>query len=354
MRDRNKVICIIATILAIFLFAGFYVWNSGVEAEKTRAIEQKIAQYDEDKRTAEQKAAEIEKKREEITAVIPGVACWGDDFTYGLGGIEKSFPSVLARLMENGGYLMPVENLGIYDEDSLTVLGRANAIPFIVKDEKNIVGQLEKDNITISSLNGEPVDPLLHENNPGVNPVTIDGVEGTLYGGVGSENIEKVEEYFFEPTDEGTTMTISAGTPIVTKGEVYKDYVSVLSIGNNGGWNDDPAVLVEQQKRFVETRGKNKDKYIIIGLVDGDRASNADTDALMSSAFGSRFLNIREYICTEALKNTELSDEDKAAAEKGEIPECYRYKNRGLNDDAYELIGEAVFNKLEELGYIIK
>lgn len=354
MRSRNKVICIIAIILAIGGFIGFYTWNSKVEAEKAEIVEQKIAQHDKEKEAAERLAKETEIKRAEITAVIPGVACWGDDFTYGLGGIEKSFPSVLEDLMDKNGYLMPVENLGIYDEDSLTVLGRANAIPFIVKNEKYIVGKMDKDVINIVSQNGEPVNPLLHENNPAVNPVTIEGVEGTLYGGVGSESVEKVKEYFFEPKDPGVSMTISAGTPIITQGKDYKDYVSVLSIGNNGGWNDDPAVLVEQQKRFVETRGKNKDKYIIIGLVDGNNETNAQADSLMASAFGDRFINIREYICNAALDNNELSDEDKAAALNGEIPQCYRYENRGLNDDAYELMGEAVFNKLEELGYIIK
>ncbi len=353
MKNSNKVICIVITILAICFFVGFYVWNSNIEEEKNIAVEERIAQHNKDKAAEKLEAEKKEIHRQQVRTVIPGVACWGDDFTYGLGGIEKSFPSVLAEHMEDNDYLMPVVNLGIYGEDSLTVLGRANAIPFVVKDEKQITGNMEQNIINITSVNGEPVDPLLHENNPGVNPVTIDGIEGTLYGGIASEDIDKVAEYFFAPDNADVSATIYAGTPIVTQGQEYVDYVSVLSIGNNGGY-DSIQTLVAQQQAFVETRGKNKDKCIIIGLLNGDNTSNADADRLMAQAFGNGFLNIRAYLCSEALQDTELSDEDKAAAERGEIPSCYRYENRGLNDVAYEKIGRAVFNKLEELGYIIK
>lgn len=353
MKNRNKVICIALTVLALCFFAVFYLWNSGIEEEKAQIVEEKIAQHNKDMEAEKRAEEEREARREQIKAIIPGIACWGDDFTYGLGGIEKSYPSVLEEYMKNNGYLIAVENLGIYGEDSLTVLGRANAVPYIVKDEKKITGYIEQDTVNICSLTGKPVNPLLHENNPGVNPVTIGGVEGILYGGVASENIDKVAEYFFVPTNANAGMTISAGTPIVTQGKDYADYVSVLSIGNNGGY-DNAEDLVAQQREFVRTRGKNKDKCIIIGLLYGDNTSNAEADRLMAEAFGDKFLNVRECICKEALKNTELSDEDKTAAEKGEIPPCFRYENRGLNDDAYEIIGKAVFDKLEELGYIIK
>ncbi len=354
MKNSSKAVCICILISVIAIFGAFYAWNSKEEVRKEEVIAERINNYNQKKAEAATEAEKKEKRRAEVTADIPGIACWGDNATYGLGGINNSYPSVLARLMEENDYLMPVENLGIYDEDTLTVLGRANAIPFIVKDEAYITGDMENDSINISSLNGEKVEPLLHETNPAVNPVTIDDVQGTLYGAVSGEDINSVDQFFFVPDEEGRPMTIPAGTPIVTQGEAYKDYVSILAIGDNGGWNNDPQTLINQQLAFVNTRGKNKDKYIIIGLLEGNNDTNAAVDKLMSDTFGDRFLNIRTYLCTEAVKDMDLSDEDKAAIEKGEVPPCFRYHNRGLNDNTYGIIGRLVFDKLEELGYIVK
>ncbi len=354
MKSSSKAVCICVIISAIALFGAFYAYNSKEEARKEEVITERINDYNAKKAESEAEAARKEKRKAEVTAVIPGIACWGDDSTYGLGGINNSYPSVLANLMEENNYLIPVENLGAYGENTITVLGRANAVPFVVKEEKEITGVMEQDDIVITSLNGEKVDPLLHEKNPAVNPVTINDVKGTLYGAVKSEDIENVAQFFFVPDEENTTMTIPAGTPIVTQGEDYKDYISILAIGDNGGWNDDPRTLVDQQLAFVNSRGKNKDKYIVIGLMKGDNTTNAAADKLMEETFGDRFLNIREYMCTEAVKDMDLSDEDKAAVKRGEIPPCFSYLNRGFNDNAYAIMGKLIFEKLESLGYIIK
>lgn len=354
MKNSSKALCICILITAIAVFGAFYAWSSREDARKEEIIAERINDYNERKAEDAAEAEQREKHRAEITAVIPGIACWGDDATYGLGGINNSYPSILKKLLEENDYLMPVENLGIYDEDTLTVLGRANAIPFVVKDEKTITEVMEEDDVNITSQGGEKVNPLLHEQNPAVNPVTINNVQGILYGAVSNEDLESVSQFFFVPDKFDGPITIPAGTPVVTQGEDYKDYISILAIGDNGGWNNDPQTLIDQQLAFIESRGKNKDKYIIIGLLEGDNTTNAEIDRLMSDTFGDKFLNVREYMCTEAVRDMKLDDEDKAAIEKGEIPPCFRYQDRGLNDNAYGIIGRLVFDKLEALDYIIK
>ena len=354
MDRKGRIIVLVISLIVLIAFSIFLIFNSKYESEYAMRMNEKIQNYYSLVEEQQRIQLEKEKRTAEIKEMIPGIACWGDDLTYGLGGMKNSYPSVLNNELILAGYDIEVKNLGVYGEDSLTVLGRANAIPFVIKEDCEIYANKYSE-LEIMSRTGEAVQPLLRSVNPGVNPVLINGIRGMLGGTVSSGTSESVNEYLFAPLELKDSTTVSAGTEIVTAGVEFVDYISILSIGENGGWGDDPSTLLSQQRSFVETRGLNKDKTIIIGLIKGNTITNNIADTIMSDAFGKNFINIREYLCNEGINksNIELSEEDKIAVNIGEVPKVF-YNDRGLNDEAYKLIGELLFEKLEELGYILK
>ena len=55
------------------------------------------------------------------------VACWGDSLTAGAGGDGVTYPQVLAERIAEKYTAVPVHNLGIGGENTVTILGRAGA-----------------------------------------------------------------------------------------------------------------------------------------------------------------------------------------------------------------------------------
>ena len=66
--------------------------------------------------------------------MIPGIVCWGDSLTYGSGGNGTSYPSVLEECLRNERMYIPVVNMGIGGENTVTIAGRAGAVPFRLKE----------------------------------------------------------------------------------------------------------------------------------------------------------------------------------------------------------------------------
>lgn len=356
----NKKTNIIYIILIIVILSGFTVYKV-YDNKKTAAEEERIQALREQYiREAKEEAAEKAAKERYYAAIresIPGIACWGDDMTYGKGGIESAYPHVLENLLYENGYMLPVYNNGVSGEDSLTVLGRQGAIPYVaeafkLKDVRDLVEIKIK-----SSYNGEEVNPLLRKRNPGVNPCSIAGINGTLYGYVNSADLDKVDTFYFARDNTGASVDVPDDTPIITSGNNYKDFINILAIGEHGGWKDNEE-LVDQNERFVEflKGSKNENSYLILGMTKGDSKSNAEIEKMMSDTFKEHYINVREYLTTSAMNDMGLTptDRDKKAMEIGKVPPSLMFDDNNLNDHAYEAIGKLVYNKLAELNYIKK
>ncbi len=101
---------------------------------------------------------------------------------------------------------------------------------------------------------------------------------------------------------------------------------------------------------------KNQDSYLILGMSKGTKEEYADLEAAMTEEFGEHYVNIREYLSTNAMKDLELepTENDNAMMAVGKVPESLMFDESNLNDDAYEAIGRLVYNKLVQLNYIKK
>ena len=104
------------------------------------------------------------------------------------------------------------------------------------------------------------------------------------------------------------------------------DYIPVIFMGYYGGWNYDPEELAEQEQKILDTFGANKDNYVIVGLAPADGSVDQATyDSTMKAKWGEHYIS---------------------AAEVTTVPVA---SQQGQSE-----IAQAVFQKLEELGYIRK
>ncbi len=104
------------------------------------------------------------------------------------------------------------------------------------------------------------------------------------------------------------------------------DYIPVIFMGYYGGWNYDPNELAEQEQKILDTFGANKNNYVIVGLAPADGSVDQATyDSTMKEKWGEHYIS---------------------AAEVTTVPVA---SQQGQSE-----IAQAVFQKLEELGYITK
>ena len=101
------------------------------------------------------------------------------------------------------------------------------------------------------------------------------------------------------------------------------DCIPVIFMGYYGGWDHDPAELADQQEQILNTF-QNKDQFIVVGTrpMDGSVTSEA-LDQVLSEKWGEHYISLANV--TQQLSATY---------------------------EAQQAMAEAVFQKLQELGYI--
>lgn len=318
-----------------------------------------------------------------IAAYFPGIVCWGDSLTVGAGGDGISYPDVLqshvnqlldsvhleAALKDgelalvNGGYQYllsekknklpdsPVINMGVGGEDTVTICGRNGSIPFVVAEDFVIPEETKAVEMKIRSSNGKEVWPL-GQGNAGMESINIGGIEGYI---TIKENAASASEqrYYYTRSKKGQETGIEAGTEIITHGSThYLDYLTVIFIGTNGGY-DDIAELMAQQKGMINHQEANRERFIIIGLSTGTAESMAELEHAMEDEYGRKYINLRDYMSTKALGDAGIipTKEDLDMMAVGMTPESLLIDKVHFNATGYELIGDLIYERMLELGY---
>lgn len=318
----------------------------------------------------------LQKKSEEISAVIeeylPGIVCWGDSLTVGAGGDGVTYPDTLASLIKENitdeynvsvpeKYRVddiPVVNMGVGGETSPTIVARSGTVPFRVQ-EFTVPADKTPVKIKIYSDLRKRVLPLI-QGDGGVNPVTIGGIKGTLTST--RDSVPARTEYFFSREEVGEETVIPRGTEIVTYSSgMWKDYINVVFIGTNGDFRN-PTELIEHQKAILARNERNGERYIVIGLyavnsaqVNGSLLDYfAELESALSEEYGERFINLREYLTTDALSDAgiEPTEDDLEAISEGKVPPSLMVDDLlHLNATGYELVGRLIYERMDSLGY---
>ena len=386
---------LLAAALVVFFYFFYKMKTDEIEAQDTAYLEQyqQLQKESSDSGNSEQIShvsggqADVQSLYEADLAVIdeymPGIVCWGDVITGGSAG-GVSFPGVLKDLIdlnicdkydfrstvdfadnltkvkwEDYRVDIPVINMGVGEESSCTVIGRAGAMPYLVDRNFVLSPDCVPDEIRLTNELGKHVKPLIFGDG-GVNPVTINGIEGTLSADPSSYSTYSSGKYYFTRSTPGEEGFIESGTPVITSGtDLYRDYIHVILIGTYGDFNT-AQELIDQQKALLARQTKNTDRYIVLGMYMSNDYSLPSTvltqaESLMAQTYGNRFINLRKYLTGDAIQDAgiEPTKEDISYLKNNQVPPSLRVTPYSveLNAKAYEAIGKVVYDRMEMLGY---
>lgn len=225
---------ILLAISIVMVFASVVVAFTAKDKNQDRIDD--INKYSRDYITNRQTRIEKEKEeKEKLIEKLKGVVCWGGSNT--AGEAATSYIDFLYEDLKKIGYDLPVENKGVKDESSIDILGRQGSIPIVVSETVKIEDTNKTlTEVKIKSSLGIATNILCGKKNPGVNPCTIGGVTGTLYGEADAKDPTKTNKFYFQREDNDNNETIQAGTVVQTSGSdsKYKDYINVMWLERKG------------------------------------------------------------------------------------------------------------------------
>lgn len=379
---RNVIIGVLLVVSVCGLVYAMMEVFRKVEQEDAQLSAIKVEQQQKQSDARQENVAAIQRAYEAdlqtVADYMPGIVCWGDNLTAGTSG-NASYPNVLQKYIntylcdiydfrssvtnaEEYSWLkwddykvsIPVVNMGSGQENTETVLGRAGVMPYKVGKSFEIPADIRSVPVTLAAVNRVDASPLT-AGDLGVNPVTINGVEGTLT--LETKNWKKA--YYFQRTTAGEAVAVEAGTEIITaSASAYQDYIHIIWLGTYDkgvkGGN-----LVQNVKLLLERQLQNPDRYLVIGPCSNggswDASRLESIDAAMMQAFGNRYINLRQYLVTDGMRDAgfSLTTKDSKDISRGNVPESLRSASGSaeLNGRAYELTGKLVYERMERLGF---
>ena len=357
-------------VSAVMLLSPLTPFNSEFRRTKNKKADTTVVV------TAEEAAAKHDEVSETVRNSLPGVVCWGDSLTYGAGGNGTTYPNTVEKLIKENIidkydlkkimnasdksevdwdsfklHKAVVVNMGIGGERSDTICGRAGVLPMTI-EAVTIPEGGGKIPVTFEVKDGQQVAPLL-QGDGGVNPVVLGGVKGRLafqWLDDGSA------QYYFSATPESfDEVNLEKGTEMVcAAAEKYKNYIGVIMMGGNGGHNSLDE-LIEQHYKII-ARQDNPDKFIIVGYHGtlGALTQYPDVEKRFKAEFGDHYVSLADYFFSEDALNDagiEITDEIRAELDAGKCPTVFLADPVHFNAIGYELVGNLVYERMEELGY---
>ncbi len=285
-----------------------------------------------------------------MSTKIPEIVCIGDSLTAGTGGEGVSYPAYMEELLWKDSLYIPVRNLGVGGENTVTIAGRVGALPFRVKSF-TIPADNTPVEISFLAEENKKTEPL-RQGEAGLNPCRIAGVEGRI--SIEQDAPEAAEyTYYFTRSESDEAVTVEEGTTVeITAKSAYKDGIFIVFMGENGGFDsiDD---LITQQRAILSLQEKNKDKYLIVGITSGTAAERKELEAAMQEEFGEHYVNLREYLSSDGVYDAgiEPAESDLAQMAEGKIPDCLLSDEVHFTKKGYTVIAKKLYAYMKELGY---
>jgi hypothetical protein len=273
----NLLLILVCIALAV-CFGGLLAWDAKAEAIRNEKLMQEAKK---DKKQEVKQEVKKDKKKEEVKKeenepakpILPqGISFWGDEFFTAENELQYSSRVKLEEKLKAEGHSLEYANKTLAGAGTLSVMKMAG-VP-----QADLDKYIEKHKASAGSA---------------TLPVTETGIR--------------------DLTDEEMKRS-------------DKDYIPVITMGYYGGWNKDPRELAEQQQKVLDTFGKNKDKFIIVGVRPMDGGVNIpEYESVMKETWGEHYISTID-ICTVTTTTA----------------------------DGQTQVAEALYEKLLELGYIAK
>lgn len=305
-----------------------------------------------------------------------GLVCWGGSMAYGAYGDSNSFMKTLEDHMMTDECYIPSVNLGVPKESIATIMTRAGVIKMQVAKKFTVPKGIEKVEITFKAEDDSQIAPLRYGTacDGGMSNVTIGGIDGILSVAEDSAQLDE-PKYYFTRNKEGEEVEIKKGEQIISESMTdYTDYIPIVCIGDSSDWSSIKE-LIKYQQAIIDAHSPAKDgKYLVVGLfsmplekndelTDKEnllryKEANEKFDKAMEKQWGDHYVNVREYLCSdEAIEKAktlgaEFTKKDNQSIKYKVVPDAFKYDNYNLNGYAYNIIGDIVYDKLVELGYL--
>lgn len=295
--------------------------------------------------------AEAKQANEEVFEKIDAelkIVCWGDDLS-NLNG-KSSFTNELQRMLDNKGYSAKVINMNVPGDTTKDVMVRSGALRMLLNEDITIPAAPEQVELSISVEDGSELTFLQHGDNRA--KVKIGEIWGLLtYNG-------NKKTYFFERNYAGDKTVIAAGTAVVTKDSLaYKDFFPIISVGMNGGWNDDEHTLIAHQQAILDSCTYNQGNFLMLGFTSyGDRVSKEnlrETEQSMANQWGQHYMNIRGYLSEKGVLESSgiaLGEQDLIQLNIGIVPDALKKDEVNLTESGQNIVGQLIYYTMENQG----
>ena len=270
--------------------------------------------------------------------------CWGDSITNGYGGGGVTYPEVCANELD-----ITFINAGTGGETANTIAVRQGGNNLVIpKGAVNGTYTLAQ----MEDIFGGLVAPLRQGTGWGsASKIYINGEEC---------NIAVTQE---SSTDPNATYTISGYTGGTSKmsllgkfiGSTFKGKIVTILVGTNGyavgsdTSNDALITIIDSMIKHI-----GHDKYVVMGLTNGDSSTRDALDALMLNHYGAKFFPSRTMLIDNGLSINDLTPtaDDITYMNAGIVPESLRIDSTHLNAYGYTALGKMLADKIKSLGYI--
>ena len=285
--------------------------------------------------------AELEKIKTNGLLTEKIIDCWGDSLTAGSGADEThKYPYVLAQLTG-----LTVNQFGVGGETTATIASRQGGMPMVI----NNITIPKSGSVAINelkNLDGTKVLPCLQHGARGINPCFINDIEGTLSYNNTNSNWE------FTRATSGNEISINRPTIIKTNAMINnRNNIMIIWAGTNDNTTD--ATNIIRLEKLMIDYSKCKD-YLILSPPTGSKTSMANMEKQFLEAFGNRYINTREYLCTYGMEDAGLtpSESDLTDMANGIIPMSLKNDPTHGNNYYYPIIANLVYKRLKELNII--
>ena len=248
-------------------------------------------------------------------SALPSIVVWGDSIS----SPNKPWIEWPARLQTKiGTSEYAVKNEALAGEGSPSTTARQGGYVMTV-GAFTIPATVTAAEITIMVNGDETFSNIAADESPyagifsagaSFNPCTISGVKGFIS--------RSGSQYYFTRLEAGTAVNVSAGTAITSDKDTTfnnADNVMIFYLNGNAGWHNDADRLLDMfQKAVTHFTALGGTKYIVAGPAANVILTNSATKAEVlefegkaATAFGSHWLNLREYEIQNGLTENNLT-----------------------------------------------
>ncbi|MBQ2019249.1 MAG: leucine-rich repeat protein [Rikenellaceae bacterium] len=249
-------------------------------------------------------------------SAAPSIVVWGDS-TSSPNTTWKEWPK---RLQERIGTSLLVKNQAVSGEFTTSTSARQGGNALSV-GAFTIPSDTTATSVVLTSADGQTFGSSpVFSGGGNFNPCQIAGIDGYLTG------------TSFTRKAAGEAISVEAGSAVTSlQDDLFNnaDAIMLIQLGDNAGWNENPATLLNQMKMMVaHFEAKGGTKYIISGPWSGKHlrtesavANVLEFEAMAAEEFGEHWFSLRQYLIDYGLSQNNLtaSDTDNERMAMGQV-----------------------------------